>query len=106
MDDQEHPAINAAREIRQLHLDNIKMIDDGFVFHDKDGNSVNDTMRAACQEQIALCDNIIDVTKSLPPELLGPVELMLADVKASIATALDDAILPEIGNYDNDDPEA
>lgn len=102
----EHPAINAAREIRQLHLDNIKMIDDGFVFHDKDGKSVNDVMRAACEKQIILCDEIMNTSKALPPELLGPVELMLADVKATIATALDDAILPEIGNYDNDGPEA
>lgn len=103
MDDQEHPAFNAAREIKQLHLDNIKMIDDGFVFHDKDGKSVNDEMRAACEKQIILCDEIMNTGRSLPPELLGPVELMLADARATIDKALDDAILPEIGNYDNDE---
>ena len=84
----EHPAINAAREIRQLHLDNIKMIDDGFVFNDKDGNSVNDTMRAACQEQIALCDNIID--EAWLRNKLGLEEPMQSykDVKAQRANVI------------------
>src|SRR6185436_4094169 len=43
----EHPAISAAKAIRQLHLDNIAMIDNGFVFHDKEGNSVNEHMKAS-----------------------------------------------------------
>jgi hypothetical protein len=107
--DKEHPAIMIAREIRQLHLDNIKMIDEGFVFHDKEGVSVNERMREACMEQIGLCDGIIETAKDLRSELLLPVELMLIDAKATIEKALEDAkddtILPEIGNYDNDDPK-
>jgi hypothetical protein len=103
----EHPAIVAARTIMQLHIDNIALIDGGFVFHDKEGNSVNDVMRAACVEQIELCAEIIATAKDLRPELLAPVELMLVDAKASIEKALEDAkdpLLPEIGNYDNDNP--
>lgn len=109
-DTTEHPAIKAARAIKQLHIDNIKMIDDGYVFKDKAGESVNTAMRSACAEQIELCDEIIDTASTLRPELLAPVELMLVDAKASIEKALEDAakdpLLPEIGNYDNDDPQA
>lgn len=109
MDEQsEHPAIKAARAIKQLHVDNIKMIDDGFVFK-KAGGSVNEQMRDACVEQIRLCDEIINTAKDLRPELLEPIELMLVDAKATIEKALEDAkdpLLPEIGNYDNEDPEA
>lgn len=105
----EHPAIKAARAIKQLHLDNIKMMDDGFVFKDKAGESVNTAMRSACSEQIELCDEIISTASTLRPELLAPIEMMLVDAKVTIEKALEDAadpLLPEIGNYDNDDPKA
>ena len=105
----EHPAIAAARAIKQLHVDNIALMDGGFKFVDKDGKEVNDVMRAACLGQIELCDEIIDVSKSVRPELLAPVELMLVDAQATIEKALEDAkdpLLPEIGNYDNDNPAA
>lgn len=102
----EHPAIVAARAIKQLHVDTIAQIDGGFIFHDKNGASVNDVMRAACVEQIVLCDEIMDVSRSVRPELLTPIELLLVDTKASIERTLNEVVLPEIGNYDNDNTKA
>lgn len=109
-DTPEHPAISSARAILQLHIDNIKMIDDGFVFHDKDGNNVNEKMRAACKEQIEMCEEIIDTASSIEnQELLAPLTPIMADAKATIEKALEDAkdpLLPEISDYDNDNPPA
>lgn len=119
MTDEEHPAIRAARAIKQLHIDNLAMIDNGFVFHDAAGNSVNEQMRAACEEQMKLCDDIIFNVMPLPAHLLEPARLMLEEAHAQIAAAVhaeleaqhavaqierDAEDLPEIGNYDNDPP--
>ena len=120
IDPPEHPAITAAKAIRQLHLDNIQMIDNGFVFHDKEGNSVNEHMKASCLEQIELCNDIINEVRPLPTHLLEPVQLMLEDAHKRISESVhaeleaqhaaahierDATDLPEIGNYDNEDPK-
>lgn len=99
----EHPAIRAAREIKKLHTDNLAMMDSGHVFM-KAGESVNEQMRLACMEQIALCDQIINKAETLDPKLLEPIELLLVDAKATIEKSIADATdsdLPEIGNYDH-----
>jgi len=110
IDPPENPAVDIARTIKQLHLDTIKMMDGGFVYH-ADGVNVNDKMRAACQEQIDLCDEIIATSSTLSAALLAPVTLLLEDARADIekrlkaATAeelaVEDSALPEIGNYDH-----
>lgn len=107
----EHPAISAARAIRKMHEENIALIDGGFVFHDKDGVSVNEHMRAACVEQLELCDKIIGACESLPADMLKPIELMLNDQRVRIGHEIEQELeaqkelpsLPEIGNYDNDE---
>ena len=121
IDPPEHPAIKSAKAIRQLHLDNIQMIDKGFVFHDAEGNSVNEHMKASCLEQIDLCNDIINEVRPLPAHLLEPVQLMLEAAHAKIAESVREELeaqhavakierdatdLPEIGNYDNEDPPA
>ncbi len=105
--DEDHPAIKAARAIRELHVETIAMMDGGFVF-EKNGTSVNDEMRSACSEQIMLCDEIIanavDIKKKSLLDVLTPVTL---EAKEKCEKALEDAkdpLLPEIGNYDNDNP--
>ena len=106
--DEDHPAIKAARAIRELHVETIAMMDGGFVF-EKEGLSVNDQVRAACNEQIMLCDEIIanaaDITNKPLLDVLTPA---LHEAKEKCEKALEDAkdpLLPEIGNYDNDNPE-
>lgn len=98
-----------------MHADTIAKIDGGFTFHKKLENGelvgCNDDMRAACAEQIKLCDAILEnVGKmaSMPAELLRPIEIMLQDAQEHVAKALDkaeaegaDDALPEIGNYDH-----
>lgn len=119
IDPPEHPAIQAARAIKQLHIDNIAMIDNGFVFHDKDGNSVNEHMRKACAQQMDLCDAIINQVRPLPEHLLRPVQVLLEDAHAKISATVQEELaaqhaqakiehdaedLPEIGNYDANKP--
>ena len=107
--DEDHPAIKAARAIRELHVETIAMMDGGFEFK-KDGENVNDQVRAACSEQIMLCDEIIanatDIKNKTLLDVLTPV---LHEAKESCEKVLEDAkdpLLPEIGNYDNDTPQA
>lgn len=111
----EHPALRAARVIRQMHVDTIAKIDGGFVFHKTNdaGETVgcSDEMRVACEEQIKLCDGIIENLgrlEHMPPELLQPLELALQDAHGHISKVLDctnrtlvEEPLPEIGNYDH-----
>jgi urease gamma subunit len=119
IDPPEHPAHRAARAIKQLHIDNIAMIDSGFIFHDKDGKNVNAEMRAACVEQMAHCDSILENVQAIPAHLLEPVALMLEEAHARLSTEVraeleaqqavakiehDAEDLPEIGNYDNESP--
>jgi len=105
IDPPEHPAIFAAKVIKKLHEDTIKMMDEGFVYH-SDGVNVNDKMRAACLQQIGYCDDIITTSRSLPPELLAPITILLEDARADIEAKLkaatdEESALPEIGNYDH-----
>ena len=106
----EHPAVYAAKTIKQMHVDTIAGIDGGFKYHKKleNGESVDcsDEMRAACLHQIELCDAIIDTSRELPAELLAPVTLLLEDARVTIEQKLKEvadaeSTLPEIGNYDH-----
>lgn len=107
----EHPAERAARMIKDLHLQNIKMMDDGHVFL-KDGVNVNEDMRKASMEQIAMCDQIMERAKHMDPRLWEPAALILEDLKDIVANPKvleeQNTILPEIGNYEHgkeDDPD-
>jgi hypothetical protein len=106
----EHPAIRAAKTIKQMHLDTIAQINTGFVYYKKlengDTQSCNQDMVEACLHQITLCDAIIDNSRNLPDALLKPVELLLVDAKKQIEKAVAVAAaqpddIPEIGNYDH-----
>lgn len=101
----EHPARRAARMIRDLHIENIALIDSGHVFK-KDGVDVNTEMRQACVEQIAICDKIIERSEHMDAKHYEPAALMLAEVESTIADAVNKgevlaSILPEVGNYDH-----
>lgn len=104
----EKAAVRAARLIKELHLEQIAKMNTGYMFTKKNeaGESVscNDEMRAACMEQIDLCNKIIDTAQQVPEELLRPVDILLHDahdkLNRAIATAAQED-LPEIGNYDH-----
>lgn len=82
----EPAAVRAARMIKELHLEQIAMMDAGFVFK-KAGREIspdvyeaidcNDEIRAACLEQIKRCDALMNAAVQEQP-------------------------LPEIGNYDHE----
>lgn len=102
----EHPAARAARMIKDLHLANIKMMDEGHVFL-RDGVDVNEEMRKSCHEQIAHCDRLIERARHMDPALYKPAALILEDLQATVAEASEEdktlaSILPEIGNYGHD----
>lgn len=119
IDPPDHPAVRAAKAIKQLHIDNIAMIDNGFIFHDKDGNSVNEHMRYACSEQIKLCDDIINEVRPLPAHLMEQVTVLLEEAHVKISATVQEELeaqhaqakvendaenLPEIGEYNDDKP--
>lgn len=97
----EHPAIRAARAIKEMHRETIAKIDAGFIFEHRDehGEKVvcNEEMRAACMKQIILCDEIINRASTLSPELTEPVGLILTTKPVEEVNG----DLPEIGNYDH-----
>ncbi len=105
----EHPAKRAARMIKELHEENIKKIDNGFVFYRKlengDLQDVNVEMRKQCLEQIAMCEHIIERADVMDPRLFEPAQLILDEVQSTVARAVEDeqvlASMPEIGNYDH-----
>lgn len=122
-DPQEHPAARAGRIIKELHEDNVKLIDDGFVFT-RDGVDVSQEMRAKSLEQIKFCDDLIHRAPSMDPgmsELASALaedavgehtrlkaELIEAKAKVDAATervaALEDKAmpeLPEVGDYEH-----
>lgn len=82
-DDSEHPAHRAARMIKELHEENIAMIDGGFTFMkivDGVGTCVNDEMRRSCEEQIAMCDQIMERSKTMDPKHWAPAAIILEEL--------------------------
>jgi len=101
---QEHPAHRAARMIRELHEQNIAKIDAGTIFT-KDGADVTAQIRAFSEEQIALCDKIMERAREMGDrfvieghELVSQIKLTLDDANKPTMSELD-ASIPEIGNY-------
>lgn len=96
----EHPACRAARTIKALHEDNLKMIADGYIFM-RDGVDVNETIVQACKEQIAQCDAIIERARTLDPRDWSPpaMETTATPAGAVVPTIPNE---PEIGNYDHE----
>lgn len=102
----EHPAYRAARMIKELHQENIKKMDEGFVFL-RDGVDINDEMRQASQEQIEQCDEIMEKSKNMDPKFWEPATLILGELTDTVKQAEAEertlaASIPEIGNYDHD----
>jgi len=101
----EHPAAQAAKIIKQLHLDTIAKADAGFVF-EKDGKDVTFDVIDACHKQIDICDQIIARADQMPVSLAGDAFVILKDLEDLTASkkemkVLPDEQLPEIGNYDH-----
>lgn len=101
----EHPAKRAARMIKELHEENIKKIDDGFVFFKGDVD-VSEEMRAACVEQIKMCEQIMARAEHMDPSLWEPSLQIATDAQHMIDEAKRTGdtlatIMPDIGNYDH-----
>lgn len=101
----EHPAYRAAKMIRELHEENLKLIADGQLFM-RDGVDVTEEMAVACREQIVQCDAIMERAKHMDPKLWEPAALILDTVENVMAEAAEEgrvlASIPEIGNYDHE----
>ncbi len=102
----EHPAYRAAKMIRELHVQNIELIDGGQLFM-KDGVDVSTQMRVACVEQIRMCDEIMARAENMDPKLWEPSALILGEIESTIAEAKQEdrvlASIPEVGNYDHEE---
>ena len=103
----EHPAHRAARMIKELHEKNIAMIDSGHVF-ERAGINVNAEIRAACVQQIALCDAIMQRSHDMSPKLMEFSAEILHDVEQTLERTLDGGtlipeLLPQIGEYGHDE---
>lgn len=115
-DKTEHPARRAARMIRDLHTDNIDLMDRGHVFM-RDGVDVSEEMRKQCEAQIKLCDEIMARAENMDPLHWSPSLQLCEEVSALVGeeTARRDklktnpeegdeqevlgSMLPEIGDY-------
>lgn len=104
----EHPAMRAAKIIKQLHLDTIAKAEAGFVF-EKEGKDVTFEVIDACHKQVDLCDGIIARADTMPVSLSGDAYMILKDLEDVVASRKEmkvvpdepKAELPEIGNYDH-----
>lgn len=95
----EHPAVRAARVIKDLHVQNITLIDGGQQFT-RDGHLVSDEIRAESVKQIELCDKIIEAADQLTPGSAPIAQAILDDINNTIREANGETpALPEIGNY-------
>lgn len=106
--DAEHPAARAARMIKELHEQNIALIDGGQIFYKTDeatGEQVDVSleMRKQCAEQIQMCEHVIEHAPFMKPESFTISTELLAEVTEMIKQKTDDAevVMPEIGNYDH-----
>jgi hypothetical protein len=93
--DAEHPAARAARMVKELHQRNINLIDNGHVFT-RDGENVNEQMRAASIAEMAKCDEIIRIAPGMSKELTIKADAILGDLKE----VMDGTVL-EIADYDH-----
>lgn len=114
--DTRHPALKAAEMIKTLHLETIKLIDEGFVFL-KDGVDCSVDMRAQCAEQIEKCDKLIAHAEHADRDAWKPQGFLIEDAEQTVnqkreeldaalvkaVTVPAEEVLPEIGNYDQDD---
>lgn len=103
----EHPARRAARMIRELHEQNLKLIAEGQVFL-KDGVDVTQDIASASAQQIELCNAIMARAEHMDPALHKPSGAILEQLQ----TIVDEAnakgetlacIMPEIGNFDHEE---
>ncbi len=105
-DAKEHPAARAARMIKDLHQQNIDMIDGGHVF-ERDGVDVSQQIREASVAQLAVCDDIIARADSMPEQFtLQAAEIaeQIEEItKPKSETEVQDLL--EIGNYDHKEIE-
>jgi hypothetical protein len=119
--DHEHPAVQAARILKELHEQTIATMDKGGVFEksNDDGTveNVNNKMRAECEKQIAMCDKVIeagalremgrsDEAAAILDEikkLSGTIKLVDTTTGTSHELGSTD-LIPEIGDFDHDRP--
>lgn len=112
----EHPARKAARTIKKLHLDNIDLINAGHVFM-RNGVDISAEMKASCEAQIKLCDEIMRRAENMDPSHWSPSLLLCEEVQALVGAEMAEraklkaphaegeeqevlgSILPEIGGY-------
>lgn len=105
---EDNPIAVAARAIKDLHQQNIDLIDGGHVFM-RDGVDVSEQMRIASLDQMSLCDTIIDASPQLMltseknKMALGDILHELEEIKSKRADVT--AELPEIGNYGHQETE-
>lgn len=107
--DTEHPAHKAARTIKEMHEATIALIDKGAVFENS-GKDVSQDMRAACVQQIELCQAVMYRAAGMDAgytaraqEILDELTALQPVVMFSAAT-VDDELpsLPEVGGYDHE----
>lgn len=113
IDPPEHPTVRAARMIRELHEQNIALIDSGHQFT-KDGVCVNEKMKSASLAQMKLCDSIIagasmltgrdaDIADMLLLETKGEIERLNKELTETFSEkgSLDaeEPMIPEVGDY-------
>jgi hypothetical protein len=103
METKEHPAYRAASMIRDMHVETIAKIDEGFVFL-QDGVDCSAEMRAKCTMQIVLCDQIMARAKDMAPVHTAAAASIFKELEAIGKEASSNtdglATIPEIGNYD------
>lgn len=83
----EHPAARAARMVKEIHEETIKLIDSGAKLT-KDDVPVQDEIREACLLQVKQCDDII-------------ARIAADDTLDAVRAETSKDELPEIGNYDH-----
>lgn len=100
---EEHPAYRAARMIKELHEENIRVIDGGQLFM-QNGVDVTDEMRKQSAAQIVLCDQIMNRAAGMDPKHWEPAAVILNELKNEVEkpNAELDCSIPEIGNYGHD----
>jgi len=92
---------SAARAIKQIHQENIDLIDNGHIFT-RDGVDVSGEIRALSAEQIVLCDTIIEQAPQLQlqsEQSRAALDVVIRDIEEIKAKRLAPDELPEIGNY-------
>jgi hypothetical protein len=101
----EHPAARAARMIKELHEENIALIDSGHVFL-RNGVDVGEQIKVASLEQITLCNHVIERAATMDPKFFDMSHMILIELQDTLAAkqaeASEDTPLPEVGNFDHE----